>query len=100
MQYFVSLSYKFVDKETVLKIWLNLSLNQEPVLRSPGLLMSRITLQARASLKGAYLGSTIIHVNLRDPKLYQLHSNHLLKNRTSHLCLQLGYGRPDGFPVH
>ena len=48
MQYFVSLSYKFVDKETVLKIWLNLSLNQEPVLRSPGLLMSRITLQARA----------------------------------------------------
>ena len=54
--------------------------------------MSRITLQARVWLKGAYLGSTIIHVNLHDQKLYQLHSNHLLKNTTSHLCLQLGYG--------
>ena len=47
----------------MLKIWLNLGLN----LRSPGLLTSRITLQARARLKGAYLGSTIIHVNLHDP---------------------------------
>ena len=66
----------------MLKIWLNLGLN----LRSPGLLTSRITLQARARLKGAYLGSTIIHVNLHYPKSYQLHSNHLLKNTTSHLC--------------
>ena len=79
----------------MLKIWLNLGLN----LRSPGQ-TSRITLQARARLKGAYLGSTIIHVNLHDPKPYQLHSNHLLKTTTSLLCLQLGYGRPDGFPVH
>lgn len=72
-------------------LWLNLIGLNLTIFRGTrlGPLLSSITFQARTS---------IIHINLKDPKPYQLHSNHLLKNGTSHMCLLLGYRCPDGSP--